>query len=165
MICDQIIRLNRDVTQAVLSRPANQLSICLSAAEARLYSPGSPEGKPLAGAWQPLSTKALRRLAATVLSFLFVRVLAPKDGFTNPPSEASLLCDLLSGLFEIVHDSPADRGVSLRFCGLLLVLRELLGMLPHKFRIELFAVGLLFHELRLKGAVHCIMPSVRVHSL
>ena len=110
---------------------------------------------PTSQALKPLSTRALRRKAATDLSFLFVTsVLASKDGFPNAPSEASLLCDLLSGLFEIVHDRSADCGVSLRFCGLLLVLRELLRVLLHECRIELFAMRLLLHELGLEGTVH-----------
>jgi hypothetical protein len=87
--------------------------------------------------------------AATSLSFLFVGVLASKNGFPNTPSEATALCDLLSRLFEIIHDRPTNRGVSLRFCGLLLILRELLGVVAYECRIKLFTSGLFFYELRL----------------
>ena len=109
----------------------------------------------------------LTRLAMTVLkglsqcwpqpqglSFLLVVVLASKNGFPDTPSEAALSCDLLSCFFEIVHDRPADCGVLLRFCGLLLVLCELFGMLAYEIRIELLAVGLLFYEFRTEGGVH-----------
>ena len=93
-------------------------------------------------------------LSATDLSFLLVGVLATKNGLPDAPSETSLLCDLLSRLFEIVHDRPADCSVSLCFCGLLLVRRELRGVLLCKRWIELFAVSLFFHELRLESTVH-----------
>ena len=92
--------------------------------------------------------------AATHLSLLFIVVLASKDGLPDLPSEAASLCDLLSCFFEIVHNRPADCGVLLRFCGLTLVLRELVRVLAYEFWIELFAVGFFFNELRLEGAEH-----------
>ena len=100
--------------------------------------------------------------AATHLSFLFIVVLASKDGLPNLPSEAASLRDLLSCFFEIVHNRPADCGVLLRFCGLTLVLRELVRVLAYEFWIELFAVGFFFYKFRSEGGVHWIALLVRV---
>ena len=103
--------------------------------------------------------------AATHLSLLFIVVLASKDGLPDLPSEAASLCDLLSCFFETVHNRPADCGVLLSFCGLLLVHRELVGVLAYEFRIELFAVGFFFYEFRSKGGVHWVAFLVRVCSM
>lgn len=102
---------------------------------------------------------------ATHLSFLFIVVLASKDGLPNFPSEAASLCDLLSCFFEIIHNRPADCGILLSFCGLLLVLRELVGVLAYEFWIELFAVGFFFYELRSEGGVNWVALLVRVCSM
>lgn len=102
---------------------------------------------------------------ATHLSFLFSVVLASKDGLPNFPSKAASLCDLLSCFFEIIHNRPADCGILLSFCGLLLVLRELVGVLAYKFRIELFAVGFFFDKFRSEGGVYWIALLVRVRRM
>lgn len=104
-------------------------------------------------------------IAAIGLSFLFIGILASKNRFPNTPGKATSLCDLLSRLFEIIHDGPADCGVSLRFCGLLLVLRELLGVVACECRIKLFASGLFFYELRLEGTEHWVAMLVRASGL
>lgn len=93
-------------------------------------------------------------MTARSLSLLFVIVLASKNGFPDTPSEAASLCNLLSRLFEIIHDGPANRGVSLRFCGLLLVLRELLGVVACECGIKLFAMGFFFYKFWSEGGVH-----------
>lgn len=103
--------------------------------------------------------------AATAVSFLFIGILASKNGFSNTPSKATGLCDLLSRLFKIVHDGPADCGVSLRFCGLLLVPRELLGVVACECRIKLFASGLFFYELGLEGTEHWVALLARACGL
>ena len=93
-------------------------------------------------------------IAAIGLSFLFIGILASKNRFPNTPGKATSLCDLLSRLFEIIHDGPADCGVSLRFCGLLLVLRELLGVVACECGIKLFAMGFFFYKFWSEGGVH-----------
>ena len=50
----------------------------------------------------------------------------------------------------------------MRFCGLTLVLRELVRVLAYEFWIELFAVGFFFYKFRSEGGVHWIALLVRV---
>ena len=101
-------------------------------------------------------------LAATYLLLPLLGVIASKNGFPDTPSKAALLSDLLSCFFEIIHNRPADCGILLSFCGLLLVLRKLFRMLACECRIELFAVGFFFYEFWAEGRVHWVAVLVRV---
>lgn len=101
-------------------------------------------------------------LCALIVSFLLARVFGSKNGFPDAPSETFVRSELLARLLEIFRHGPADRGVSLRFGCLLLMLLVLLRVLIRKTRVLFFTKGLLFHELWLEGCVHWMRLSVIV---
>lgn len=101
-------------------------------------------------------------LCALIVSFLLAGVFGSKNGFPNAPSETFVRSELLARLLEILRHGSADRGVSLRFGCLLLMLLVLLRVLIRKTRVLFFTKSLLFHELWLKGSIHWMAPSVNV---
>lgn len=92
-----------------------------------------------------------------VRSLLLILLRGTEDGLSDTPRESTLLFHLLPSFLEVLGHCPADRGVSLRFGSLLVVLQMLLWMLFDKLGIGVLAFGLFLYKLWLEGAVHCVV--------
>lgn len=84
-------------------------------------------------------------------SFLLVVIRGSKDSLSDPPSEPSILSDLLSCFSEVLRHRAANGSIPLCLRGLLLVLFVLRGGdFFDKYGIGAFATCLLFYQLGLK---------------
>lgn len=100
-----------------------------------------------------------------VRSLLLILLRGTEDGLPDTPRKSALLCHLLASFLEVLGHRSTDRGVSLRFGSLLVVLQVFLWMLLDKLGIGVFAFGLFLYKLWLEGAVHCVVLLVTAEVL